>query len=128
MAIMKNLTNLTKTLPKPYLYGSSKILYNLIKGKVVRYTCIPLYVENGHDHDLSIGGICQKKPYFLTFVKNALKYGFRRTSHGKVQKPYHDLPFADIGKYWFGIFIQNLTFKKNLTFPVILRGDKYYCQ
>jgi hypothetical protein len=117
---------LTKTLPKPYLYGSSKILYNIIKGKVVRYKHDTTICQSYIFHDLFKGGICQKKPYFLTIVKNALKYGFSKRLHGKLGKPYHDRPFADIGKYWFGNFIQKLTFNKNLTFGVIFRGDNYY--
>lgn len=79
-------------------------------------------------HDLFRGGICRKKCYFVTFVKNALKYGFRKKRYGNIRKCYLTLPFADIGKYGFGIFIQNVTFYWNVTKAVIFRGDNNYWQ
>ena len=113
------------TLPKPYQNLTSKIQYFTIlfnKGKVVRYIHVPLYVTLG----IILGGrYVEKNLTSLPIPKNALKYGFRQHKKGKVPKPYRKRPFANVGKYCLGIFIQNLTFKFFLTESVISGGDKY---
>ena len=113
------------TLPKPYRNLTSKIQYFTIlfnKGKVVRYIHVPLYVTLGI---ILGGGYVEKNLTSLPVLTEALKYRICQLKNGKVPKPYRKLPFADIGKHWLGIFIQNLTFKFFLTESVISGGDKY---
>ena len=113
------------TLPKPYQNLTSEIQYFTIlfnKGKVVRYIHVLLYVTSG----IFLGGrYVEKNLTSLPVLTEALKYWICQLKNGKMPKPYRKRPFANIGKYCLGIFIQNLSFKFFLTFPVIFGGEMY---
>ena len=115
--------NLTKTLPKPYLVRRSKILYNLINGKVVRY--------NTHTHVkdpwISLGGVYVEKDLTsLPSYENTLKRDLRKHLKSEIPKPYHERRSGETARDCFRIFIQNLTFKLNTINAVIYGGQNDY--
>lgn len=110
-----------KTLQKPYIRGSSRILYNSITCKVVRYIHDTLY--RGHVYYISWGVYVKNHLTTLQEVKNTVKYDVLERLKCNLVKPYILAPSANHEKHCFGIFIGNLTFKSAYTKSVIFGGE-----
>ena len=113
-----------KTLQKPYIRGSSIILYNHIICKVVRYIH-DIHMKE-HGFDLSWGVYVKNDLTTLQEVGNTVEYGIFEHLKCILVKPYILAPSANHGKTCFRIFIKNLTFKSAHTKSVIFGGEQYY--